>query len=536
MTVAPTTPLQQTALFWFFFGEGILLGNWAGLIQEVQVDLDISDGVLGDCLFAAAAGALLSMPVVPYLNKVLGSARASLLGSFLLSFVFIVIGISTSVKSIGVLCFGTFSLGFSVILMDASINNQASYYTARDASSIFGRCHGIFSVGILLGALIGAAIISNGQSAQEEFIIISCEIFFSTCLMYPFLITKDEESILSVLLEKDTDASISVPLDEETKDERSGTVDAKKTKADTIAGIGLTPYELWLLTIASVILFIAYFGESAVGDWSGIYIHDNWRASDVVSALGVVAFQASTAIGRLCSDSFLDNTDKRMMIIGCGLLCAGGFAIAVLAYHIRSAAHDLSLAMVFIGYFIAGLGCGPISPATLSIASLSSQGRLVNITAGHMISLVSAMGFLGTVVGPPLMGNVSQGTGGLQWSFLLESACFVLLAMVAWALEDDSQSSRNGDKISLLSSSDRTQSSKQPPNHQRNSPKNGSKKKRNEKPSLWHQILPIAQTTVSSAHNSSSQTRKQKISNGRKWRKLDEDKHFDDDDDESDRL
>lgn len=452
--------LSQSAIFWYFFAEGFLMGNWAGLIPTVQSDLGLNDGLLGDVLFAAAAGALFSMPVVPYCNRVFGSAITSLLGGLCLSLVFVIIGISTYVGNIGVLTFGTFLLGFSIILMDASINSQASFFTLRDAYPIFGRCHGLYSIGALVGSLIGASISSDGLSAVWEFTIISCVIFGGLLFSFPLLINHTEENILSSKQERaitvhpdslehvstavqsplnhDNDKAVTPPTVENHSNDNSPRDQTKSQQPSdrVILSLGMSLYELWLLLLLTGISFIAYFGEGAVGDWSAIYVRSGWDAPLSISTLGFALFQLATALCRLYSDRVLETVNKRTCIVVCGFVTGVGFALSCIAYFLQDANYDLSLTVLYIGYLIAGIGCGPISAVIISIASSSSDNpRLINLSPTKMISLITTGAFLGTVLGPPLMGNVSDGTGGLQWSFLVVAALFATLSVLALALE-----------------------------------------------------------------------------------------------------
>jgi hypothetical protein len=62
-----------------------------------------------------------------------------------------------------------------------------------------------------------------------------------------------------------------------------------------------------------------------------------------------------------------------------------------------------------------------MNPFQLLVAknrNTKQQWLPTSFTIAQAISIVTTIGFIGLAVGPPLMGNIAELTGGLVWSFV----------------------------------------------------------------------------------------------------------------------
>ena len=103
------------------------------------------------------------------------------------------------------------------------------------------------------------------------------------------------------------------------------------------------------------------------------------------------------ATGRFMADKFVMKFGAIRVVQASGMLIASGLFIAV------------SLPGVFvsaIGFALVGLGVSSIIPLCYSLA-----GRSKNLPTGIALTGVSSIGFLGFLMGPPLIGYVSEAFG-----------------------------------------------------------------------------------------------------------------------------
>jgi MFS family permease len=85
-----------------------------------------------------------------------------------------------------------------------------------------------------------------------------------------------------------------------------------------------------------------------------------------------------------------------------GTLITTGLLIAVVFPNFYAAA---------FGFFLTGFGVSSVVPLSYGLA-----GKSTKMSAGIAISLVSSVGFLGFLFGPPVIGYIAEALN-LQWSF-----------------------------------------------------------------------------------------------------------------------
>ena len=137
-------------------------------------------------------------------------------------------------------------------------------------------------------------------------------------------------------------------------------------------------------------------------DWSGIYFRDIVHAPAHLVTVGYTVFMATMATGRFIADSMVTRFGAMRVLQASGLLITTGLLIAVAFPYFYAAA---------FGFLLTGFGVSSVVPITYGLAGKSSK-----MSAGIAISLVSSVGFLGFLFGPPVIGYVAQALN-LQWSF-----------------------------------------------------------------------------------------------------------------------
>jgi MFS family permease len=87
-----------------------------------------------------------------------------------------------------------------------------------------------------------------------------------------------------------------------------------------------------------------------------------------------------------------------------GTLIASGLLLAVLFPNLITAT---------FGFLLVGFGVSSVVPIAYGLA-----GKSTSMSPGMALSAVSTIGFLGFLVGPPLIGFIAQASS-LRWSFTL---------------------------------------------------------------------------------------------------------------------
>jgi MFS family permease len=172
------------------------------------------------------------------------------------------------------------------------------------------------------------------------------------------------------------------------------------------------------LALVGLFAICVVLAEGAVSDWSAIYLHDETGASEGTAAAGLAAFSLTMAIGRLTGDRLSELLGAvRLARVGAALGTAG-IGLALLASAPLPA---------IAGLLIAGLGMAALFP--LALRAAAERGD----SPGPAVAAVSAMGYVGFITGPPLIGGLAE-LVGLRSALLAVVTCGVLSFLLAGAL------------------------------------------------------------------------------------------------------
>jgi MFS family permease len=134
--------------------------------------------------------------------------------------------------------------------------------------------------------------------------------------------------------------------------------------------------------------------EGAIGDWSGVYLRRVLLTSQGFAALGYAAFSVAMCTGRLTGDIIIHKCG-RLNVVRFGSL----IAIAGLALVVTFKMPALSL----LGFSLIGIGVSNIVPIGFTAA-----GNSKDVEPGKAIATVSLMGYVGLLIGPPLIGFTAE--------------------------------------------------------------------------------------------------------------------------------
>jgi MFS family permease len=137
--------------------------------------------------------------------------------------------------------------------------------------------------------------------------------------------------------------------------------------------------------------------EGASADWSALHLIQNTGATPAVAAAGFAAFSLAMASCRFIGDAVTDRFGRVMVLRAGGLLITTGFLIAVLVPVPFVAA---------AGFGLIGLGAANIVPVLIGQAS-----RLPDVAPGAGVAAVATIGYVGFLAGPPLIGFLARGIG-----------------------------------------------------------------------------------------------------------------------------
>jgi MFS family permease len=172
------------------------------------------------------------------------------------------------------------------------------------------------------------------------------------------------------------------------------------------------PSRLALLGVACFFCFVA---EGGAADWSAKLVRDDLAGSAALGAIAYAVFSVAMGTGRLIADRLWARWGSTGLLRRCGALAGLGFA-AGLAPATAPAA--------IAGFAALGLGLAGVVP-TLFRSGADEPG----VSTGPALAVVSSLGYLGFLAGPPLIGGVAQLTSLRLASSLLALAGLLVVAL-----------------------------------------------------------------------------------------------------------
>lgn len=329
------------------------MGTWLAQIPWVQTNLKASNTELGVALLFTAVGALVAMPITgQWLTRV--PSRRMVRATSLLFVPVLVLPLlapTLPLLALSLLLFGALNGS-----MDVSMNSHGIGVERALGRPIMSSLHGFWSMGSLLGAATVAVTTGLGVDPLTE----------SLCLI-----------VALWLLAITATARIgSVPRP----------ADAPTTRIQ-LPSRAVLPLGLLAMALALI--------EGGIGDWAGIYMRRTLDAAPGLSAAGFTAFALGMTIGRLSGDVL----NRRL---GPGRLLQSGAALAAVLLGVLLVAGQPYVALV--GFTMVGLGVANGLPLLFS-----AGGRIP--PSGPSLSAVFTVAYAGFLVGPPVIGLLSDRIG-----------------------------------------------------------------------------------------------------------------------------
>ena len=136
--------------------------------------------------------------------------------------------------------------------------------------------------------------------------------------------------------------------------------------------------------------------EGAAADWSAVYLRSSLNASGVILGLAYTLYSLVMVATRFAGSRLLAKWPRHRVLPGLTALATVGFAVGL-------AAHDTAITLV--AFCCLGAGCALVIPTTYS-----TVGEMASANPGKAVALVSGIGWVGFVAGPPLIGQIASAT------------------------------------------------------------------------------------------------------------------------------
>ena len=337
--------------------------SWASRIPDFKTLLHMNEATLANVLWALPIAQLLTMFFSGRAVTRFGSKNVLRIAIVFYALALSCIGLVNTPWQLA-LCL--FMLGVFGNMCNISVNTQGVNAEALYGRTIMSSFHGVWSTAGFTGAAIGAVMIKFDITPLLHFCIITLFVIIMMLLFNKYLLHT-------------------------------------ATSKTTSPFKGIKKPESLLIRLG-IIGFCCLSCEGCMFDWSGVYFKQVVKAQGSLVSLGLISFMVMMAAGRFAGDRLAEKFSRKKMVQVSGVLIFIGMMLAVVLPHLITAT---------IGFLIVGFGVSTIVPLLYSTVGKAN----LKVSKGIAIATVSSIGFLGFLMGPPLIGYIAQ-LAGLQYSFM----------------------------------------------------------------------------------------------------------------------
>ncbi|MGI9366625.1 MAG: MFS transporter [Rhizobiaceae bacterium] len=341
-------------VFFMFFLEAFVLGNWIPRIPDVKAAFEFSASQLGLSMFVLASGTLVAFLAGGKLLKRLGLRYACAVSLPLWTLAVFAVPFMPDGFALAVLLFAG---GMAIGLVEIGMNTAADRLERVTGRRLMSKAHGFWSIGSLVGALLGGALGGAGVSLVTHF-----------SLVLPLF------AIIGLIM------ALRIP--------RAGEELRKSEALKAEATFKLPASGLFLLCLMPIGIMVV---EGAFIDWSALFVRDVLSGDAWASGLIYAAFSTVMAITRMSGDWLLDMFGPLPVARISAVSATVGIVMFALAPGVEIA---------FVAALFSGLGTAIFYPLTMSAAANRPGDSEDNVSAMSLFAFSSFM------LAPPILGFI----------------------------------------------------------------------------------------------------------------------------------
>lgn len=357
-----------------FAADSLMFGSWVAYIPHVKTTLGLNDAQLGLALFGMPLGLLAMNPLSPGIIHRFGLARSTVAATIAMAVTF---ALPIWMPERWSFMAALFFVGASVALMNVAMNTCATNIERAGGVFIMSSCHGMWSMGGMIGSGTAAALIAADVVPQLHLGVLACLIIlFTVFVLRPVLLT--------------------VPADEQ---------------AGEGSKFALPNADLLLMVFIGLVVSL---GEGVAFDWSAVYLRDVLGAPEQVAALAFTFFSLTMMAMRFIGDVLIPKFGERSLLYFSILLTILAISVVIVAP---------SAPVGILGFLLLGAGVALGAPILFNAAA-----RVPGLAPGAGLATYATFSFVGFLAGPPVIGFIGE-KFGLSVGFALVAA----LALVSLA-------------------------------------------------------------------------------------------------------
>lgn len=382
-TTGSSVKAAAIATFIIFGANGLVFASWAARIPAVTETLQITSGQMGTLLLCTAVGSLLALPTAGLVVSRIGTANTVRAAGVLAALAGLGIAGSLQFATIPGTAVSLFFFGIAIGLWDVAQNIEGADVEHRLRRTIMPQFHAAFSGGAFVGAMIGAGLSHIGVDLPLHLLVIVMVVAALTLITPRYFLPH-------------LPAAVAEP---------EPGVGAGSAKSGSAWRDSRT-------LLLGVVVLGATLTEGAGNDWIAKAAVDGLGASESTGALLFALFVLAMTAMRFFGARYIDLYGRVAVLRASMAAAAAGLALFVLAGNIWLAA---------AGAALWGIGAALAFPMGMSAAADDP------VHAARRVSVVSTIGYVAFLAGPPLLGYLGDVTG-------IHRALLAILAPILLAL------------------------------------------------------------------------------------------------------
>ena len=379
--------VQRRALYALFVLLGMVTSSWVSRTPALRDGLQASTEQMGLILFGFSTGSMLGILSANLLVERLHARRAAGAGMGLNLLGVALLAVGAGMASIPVVVAGFMLFGVGMGWADIAVNVEAGALERQQQRTLMTTLHGSFSLGCVLGALLGTGMA-----------------WLHVSVLWHLLGLAVMAAVLTVPLLRHVDnLSAQAQTTSGTKDEKPGFV-LMAFKDSRVLLIGLFALGLAL-------------AEGAAHDWLPLLMVDGYQFSSAQGTLIYLLFTIGVTVARLSGQWLLQRLTRLQLMRASAVLGGVGLLMVICAQNALWGG---------VAVVLWGLGSALGFPLALSSAA-EGEGN-----SAQRVGAVAVLGYVAILVGPPALGFIGE-IWGLRLAMVpVLFACCAALVLTFW--------------------------------------------------------------------------------------------------------
>jgi fucose permease len=384
-----------------FGANGFLFASWVSRIPAVRDRLHLTPGGLGLLLLCISAGSVATLLGAGVIVHRLGPRRAVRLAAIVMAVTLAVVGTTPSIPLLAV-SLGLVGAGTAV--WDVAMNVEGAGVERLVGRPVMPRFHAGFSLGTVAGAGVGSAAAALGVPVAWHLPVAAAL------------------GLVVVIVAVRWFTGEPLPAGPLPAGPLPGTpADGGGRRSSGVLRAWREPRTL---ALGALVLGMA-FAEGTANDWLAVGLVDGYHVDQAVAALGLGAFVTAMTAARMAGPWALARFGRVTALRSGAVLVAVGVLAVVLGAQLPAGRGPsaVAVAVAAAGALAWGVGVSLGFPVGMSAASDDPR------SAAARVSVVSTIGYVAFLAGPPVLGLLGNHVGVIR--ALLAVGGAVLLSLVA---------------------------------------------------------------------------------------------------------